>query len=186
MAVFAANYAADNVRLIVDLYGIRGSIIYLAVPFVFFATLLRFSVGNILHIRNLERKGLSPFAWLYDFVIIFLESLIFLLLGMYSWGNDLRFIKLLMLLCFLDALWIVTMIPHYVNGQLPKRPKPLPWAWCLINILSGLYLVATIWYSFPYPFPSETGYVIFASWFLGAAIIDIVLIDHHNLLKHLD
>jgi len=185
-AVFAANYGADNIRLIIDLHGIRGAVPYIAVPFVFFITLLRFSIGNILHIRNLEKKEVSSFVWLFDSVVIFFESLFFLLLGMYSWGNDLRFLKLLMVLCFLDALWVVTMISQYMNGKLPERPKPLPWVWCLLNILSGLYLIATIWYDLPYPFPSDNGYIVFVLWFLVSAIIDVMLIDHYKLLRHLD
>lgn len=59
-AVFAADYGVDNIKLIIDSHGFRGSIPYLVVPFIFFTTLLRFSIGNILHIHSLEKKGLSP------------------------------------------------------------------------------------------------------------------------------
>lgn len=173
------------------MYGIRGSIPYLVVPFVFFITLFRFSIGNILHLRHLEQHIFNcekqrwvSFIWLYDFSVITIESLIFLLLGMYSWGNDLRFVKLLMFLCFLDGLWIVSMIPHCLNGkQTTMRPKPLPWAWCLLNILGGIYLGATIWYGIPFPFPSDAGYIFFVLGFLGSAIIDIILFDHYKLLR---
>lgn len=88
-------------------------------------------------------------------------------------------------LCFLDALWIVSMMPCYVNGRLPERPKPIPWAWGLLNIVSGLYLGATIWYNAPFAFSSPEGHILFIVWFLIAAIIDVVLIDHYGLLKHL-
>lgn len=182
-SVFAAQYAADSLRKIIDIYGIRVGITYMAVPFVFYLTLIRFSIGNILHIRGLEKKGLSPRIWLCDFIVIFLECIIFLLLGIYSWGNDLRFLKLLMILCFIDAIWIFSMIPHYLKK---KRPEPLPWAWGLLNIAGGIYLVATIYADLPIPFFSDTGYGIFVLWFFVSFVVDVVLIDHYRLLHRLD
>jgi hypothetical protein len=182
-AVFAAQYAADNVIKIINAYGIRGGLSYLGVPFIFYVTLLRFSIGNILHIRQLEKKGLSPYIWLYDFSVIFLESLIFLFLGACTWGNDIRFLKLLLILCFVDVFWIMSMIPHYVKK---KRPEPLPWAWGLLNIAGAAYLAATIWCDLPIPLTGPYGHAFFVLWFLSSAIIDIILIDHYKLLKALD
>jgi hypothetical protein len=182
-SVFAAQYAANNLKNIIDTYGIRTGITYMAVPFVFFLTLIRFSIGNILHIRGLEKKGLSPYIWLGDFTVIFLESIIFLLLGIYSWGNDIRFLKLLMILCFIDALWIITMIPLYLKK---KRPEPLPWAWALLNIVGGIYLVATIYAGLPVPFTNAASYGVFVLWFLISFICDVVLIDHYRLLHRFD
>ena len=182
-SVFAAQYAADGLRKIIDIYGIRVGIGHMAIPFVFYLTLIRFSIGNILHIRGLEKKGLSPLIWLSDFSVIFLESIIFLLLGIYSWGNDLRFLRLLMILCFVDVVWILTMIPTYLKK---KRPEPLPWAWGLLNVVGGIYLVATIYADLPVPFSSDIGYGVFVLWFFASFIIDVILIDHYRLLHALD
>jgi len=166
-----------------ELYGLKEGVAHLTIPSVFYLTLFRFSIGNILHIRALERKELSPRIWLYDFFVISIESLIFLLLGMYTWGNDLGFLKLLLILCFVDVFWIITMIPHHVKKQ---RPDPLPWAWGLLNIASAIYLTATIWVGLPFPFDSPRSSSLLFFWFLVAAIIDIVLVDHYGLLKTLE
>ena len=182
-SVFAAKYAADNIRIIVDQYGIRGSIPHLAIPFVFYLVLIRFSVGNILHIRSLEKKGLSPYIWFYDFLVIFLESSLFLMLGMYTLGYDVRFLKFLLILCFVDVFWVVTMMPHYIKK---KRPEPLPWAWALINIVSAAYLGATIWCDLPTAFTSQYGQPVLVIWFFATFIIDVILIDHYGLLHALD
>jgi hypothetical protein len=182
-SVFAAQYAANNLKTVIDSYGIRVGITYLALPFVFFLTLIRFSIGNILHIRSLEKKGISPYIWLSDFIVIFLESILFLLLGIYTWGNDLRFLKLLMILCFIDAFWIFTMTPQYIKKQ---RPEPLPWAWGILNITGGIYLVATIYTSLPIPFTNTASYGLFVLWFLSSFVIDVFLIDHYKLLHKLD
>jgi hypothetical protein len=182
-SVFAAQYAANNLKIIIDNYGIRTGLTYMAVPFVFFLTLIRFSIGNILHIRSLENKGYSPYVWLGDFVVIFLESTVFLLLGIYTWGNDLRFLKLLAILCFIDAFWVLAMVTEYF---LKKRPEPIPWAWGLLNIAGGLYLVATVYANLPMPFTSTASYGIFVAWFLISCFIDVILIDHYKLLHKLD
>ena len=154
----------------------------MAIPAIFLITLLRFSIGNVLHIRRLETKGTSPKLWLYDFSVIFLESLILLLLGMYTWGNDLRFLKLFIILLFVDIFWVLTMIPHFLKK---KRPEPLPWAWALLNLLGVVYLSLTVWANIPLPYTDPNGPVIFFVLFVLLAFADIYLADYYSLLKPL-
>lgn len=115
--------------------------------------------------------------------MIFFESIAFLLLGIYTWGNDVRFLKLLMILCFVDAFWIFAMLPHYLKKQ---RPEPLPWAWGILNLAGGVYLVATIYAGLPISFASTASYAILVLWFFASFILDVVLIDHYRPLHKLD
>lgn len=178
-AVAAAQYAMQNVKTIIDAHGLRGSVAYSGIPFVFFLTLFRFSVGNLLHIRSLEKNMCLPRVWGLDFGFIFSESLVLLLLGMYTVGSSLTFIELLLILCFVDVVWILFMLIDYVRD---KRPKPIPWAWGLLNISAVGYLGLTAWLNLPIPLSDTRWQCIFVVWFFVSFIIDVFLIDHYRLL----
>jgi hypothetical protein len=168
-----------NVKTIIDTYGLKGAIVNLGLPFVFFLFLFRFSVGNLLHIRTLEKHDCLPRVWGIDFGFIFSESLILLLLGMFTLGRNLTFIELLLILCFVDVFWILFMLIDYACE---KRPKPIPWAWGLLNIAAVGYLGVTAWLNLPIPLSDSRWQIMFVVWFFISFVIDVFLIDHYRLL----
>jgi hypothetical protein len=100
-------------------------------------------------------------------------------MGMFTFGNDIVFLKLFMVLCFLDVAWILAMLPDYVKK---KRPEPLPWAWGLLNIVGAAYLGSAIWIHTPFSFTGEYGPPLFVVWFFASFIVDVLLIDQYKLL----
>jgi len=177
-AGFAGKYGADNIKTIIDSQGFF-PLFSFVVPTIFFITLIRFSIGNILHLRALEEKDSPSSIWVFDFLVILLESITFLLLGAYSYGNNLRFFLLLMVLFFIDFIWIATMP---IQGK--NRPK-IPWSWGALNGFSALILVGIIisefYYKVAYSDTSEVVCFLFV-WFIFCAIIDLYL-DHYNLWR---
>jgi hypothetical protein len=174
----AAKYGVEKVKEILDSQGFF-PVETFGFPFIFFVTLLRFTIGNLLHIRKLEDADVSPYVWLSDFLIIFVETIILLLLGIYCYGNVLMFLILLMVLCFLDCFWILIMVFTHLKHLRPE----VPWKWGLLNLASGLFLFGIIFHNFPLDFRSWLGNVLVIVWFSMCGIIDILFIDHYKLLK---
>lgn len=151
-----------------------------ALPFVFFITLFRFFIGNILHMRTLEKHDrLQPYIWLYDLIFILVESLLFVLMGEFIYVMQVHFFTLLTIALFVDGLWIASMYPIEKKGWRPT----VPWAWGLLNTVSGVYLVVLLYPGMPwYPLSTEA-IMLTTIVFSIAAIIDVFLIDHYGLLK---
>lgn len=178
LAVFAANFGVDNLKQIIDVQGIF-PLMSFSVPFIFFVTLIRFSVGNILHLRELELKNSPAYVWVLDFGVIFLESIILMLLGAYSYGSNFRFFELFLLLSFVDVIWIALM-----EIKREKRPN-LPWSWLILNVISAAilsyFVFCTLYFKLAYFNDSRVicGLLI---WFTLCAIIDL-FIDHYKLWR---
>lgn len=178
LSSLAADYGVKNVKEILDLQGFL-PIETFGYPFMFFVTLLRFTIGNLLHIRRLEKANVSSYIWLFDFTMIFIESLILILLGCYCYENILKFLILLMALCLLDCLWILSIGFMYLKGLRSE----VPWAWGLLNLASGLFLANIIFHILPLDFRSFLGSLVIIGWFTICAIIDLFLVDYYKLLK---
>jgi hypothetical protein len=179
LASLALRSGTESVQDLIKDYGLFLSSIW-ALPYVFFITCFRFFIGNILHIRELEKhEQLSPYVWLYDFIFISVESLLFVLMGAFVYTMRTNFLSLLTIVLFLDGIWIASMHPMKEKGWRPR----VPWAWGLLNTLSGVYLVAIIYNKMPWHPLSDEGLVLTAIFFTIATIVDMILIDHYGLLK---
>jgi len=113
---------------------------YWAIPFIFIITVIRFFIGNLLHMLHIEdavQNGkMSSRMWFLDFIIIIFEAIIFILMGL---SVDLechsRFLFLIISLLFIDVVWIFTT---YFLGKVDKDYKrdEIPWGWAFLNAIS--------------------------------------------------
>lgn len=153
--------------------------------FIFMSILLRFYIGNLLHIKVLEENPpqRSAFAWGYDFLFILLQFSFIYFMGMYFKNcNIYRFLKLLTVLLGVDCCWILS-IWFLGYCYAPFKRYSIPWEWFWINSLGFiiLLLILTFYKKNLYEnlfYPISMMEIIFAV-FLISAVVDIIIIDRH-------
>lgn len=157
------------------------------IPLTFFITLLRFYVGNVLHMKINEDNPpeSSAFPWLVDFCVIMMQFALFYLMGA-SLNLAQRFLKLLLVLCALDVTWL--SFNSLVGWIQKKFARKIPVPWIALNVLCAPFLVYLVYY-FKGDLYKET---IFAGMsavtlvfllFSIAAAIDVFLTDYYLLVK---
>lgn len=154
-------------------------------PYIFIVTIIRFFMGNQLHLLNIEKQPtLYEGIWLFDFIFIVGESLLFIFVGKTcALENDLNprqaFFSFIKFLLLIDVLWISLQI---LMGRVKKKWKRevVPWGWGLLNICTVLFLFLFSCKNILY---KDTGLILSGVLFTIAAYIDIKLIDHYGLLK---
>jgi hypothetical protein len=131
-------------------------ILYWSMPIIFLITVIRFFIGNILHMIDLEaavaKHGVSPKMWLWDFGFLILEAIIFIWMGMSANITNLcprRFIYLFIILLSLDTAWISSTHIFGYLGKIFKYFKAfkrdtIPWGWAVLNFISGLILILVL------------------------------------------
>jgi hypothetical protein len=160
-------------------------------PFItFLSILLRFYVGNLLHLKVLEDNpplGRS-FAWAYDFSFILAELSVIYFAAMCFQNNDVyRFLNLVVTLLSVDCVWIVSI---WMLGKINVgwKRSSIPWPWLIINSLSLIFLIfiqyglkGTLYGTlFEFVIPISKLSVV-SALFIVAAIVDIVITDRHFL-----
>ncbi len=128
-----------------------------SIPLVFLITIIRFFIGNILHMTNLEvdvtkPNGISPMMWLWDFGALILEAIIFIFMALSIPKLSIpiesgigRFLWLIIILFSFDFVWILST---YIFGcrlkyiKLFKNCKrdTIPTGWAFLNIISALMM----------------------------------------------
>jgi hypothetical protein len=131
--------------------------------------------------RTLYRSGT---VWFYDFLVIVLECTVLIFLG----GNSspeanriarIDFVQLLVLLYSVDVLWIISQwIMSKVASSWHRDRIPL--GWCSLNaaLIVGTILVH-IGMNGTY---SNLGYTLLLAMNIGAFVIDVLLMDHYQLV----
>ncbi len=138
-------------------FSLKYFILTWSIPLVFLITIIRFFIGNILHMINLEvavtkPNGISPMMWLWDFSALILEAIIFIFMGLsiplvsipIESGTG-RFLVLIIILFSFDFVWILST---YIFGCLPKYIKlfknckrdSIPTGWAILNTISALMI----------------------------------------------
>ena len=169
----------ERVHLIIVQYGFNIPWKILILPLIFFLTIFRFLVGNILHMRNIEERITSPIIWSLDLVFVVFESMLFVLMAYFTFDNCQYFCSLLLLLCIVDAVWILPMLGQWKKGL---RFKP-PLGWGILNFFSALYLVLLLVYEIPFAPLTEEGLSLTFVVFTIAFSIDVIYLDYYRILR---
>ena len=113
--------------------------------FVFFLTSMRFFIGNQLHLLSETCVRMRGDMWLFDFLVITLQTLVLCFLGGLSsvdinYHVQIDFVGLLIFLYAFDIVWIISQKVLGVLFHSWKRAL-VPWAWAILN---GLLVTAVI------------------------------------------
>lgn len=169
----------ERVHLIIVQYGFSIPLKILILPMTFFLTIFRFLVGNMLHIREIEKQTTSAMVWLGDLVFVVLESMLFVLLAYFIFDNCQYFCPFLLVLCIVDVGWVLLMLAEWKKGL---RSKP-PLGWGILNFFSALYLVLLLKYAIPFASLTEEGLVLTFMVFTIAFFIDVIYLDYYKILR---
>jgi len=168
----------ENVQKIMIIYGFCIPLEVFIFPFVFFVTIFRFLIGNILHLRSIEEDKTHAAIWLCDLLVITFESMLFILMSYFIYEHDANFVPILLILCAVDASWVFSMFFQW-RGRL--RPK-MPLAWGVINLVSSVFLFVMLSAQFPFSPLSVLGRYAILVWFFFAACLDLGL-DYYRLFR---
>jgi len=170
------------VRESVRTYGLTlGTIILF---FVFFLTSMRFFIGNQLHLLSEYCVRMRGDMWLYDFLIIALQTLVLCFLGGLSsvdinYKVQIDFVDLLIFLYAFDIAWVISQKVLGVVFHSWRRDF-IPWAWAILN---GLLMTAIIVLRFIVgDIYSNIGLIWLGILSIIAFMMDIILIDHYDII----
>ncbi|MGD8505801.1 MAG: hypothetical protein PVF15_03965, partial [Candidatus Bathyarchaeota archaeon] len=148
-------------------------------PLIFFLTIFRFLVGNIMHMRSIEERSTSPIIWSLDLIIVVFESMLFVLMAFFIVDNCRYFCPLLLLICIVDVVWMLFMLGQWKKGL---RFKP-PLGWGILNFFSALYLALLLMYDIPFAPLTEKGLAFTFVVFAVAFSIDVFYLDYYKILR---
>lgn len=157
------------------------------IPSIFFITLLRFYVGNILHMKVNEDNPprSSAFPWVVDFSVIMTQFSLFYLMGA-SLNSIETFLRLLLFLCVLDVIWLsFNWLIGKIWGKF-ARGKTLE-LWIYLNAFCAIVLSYLLFCFDGDLYTDQTlvgisGITLALLIFLIAAVID-AFADYYLLLK---
>lgn len=162
--------------------GLTAGTLFLA--FTFFFTSMRFFIGNQLHLLSDSVLCLRGDMWLFDFLVITLQTVLLCFLGGVSSVEVNRiahigFFGLLIALYALDVGWVVCQGLLGLCVPAWKRAF-VPWAWAILN--AGLLGAITLIRCFcPDAYSSMSLGLLFGVSLI-AFVIDMVLIDHYDVV----
>lgn len=162
--------------------GLTAGTLFLA--FIFFLTSMRFFIGNQLHLLSDNVLRVRGDMWLFDFLVITLQTVLLCFLGGVSSVEVNRiahvgFYGLLVALYAIDIGWV--LLQWVLGICVPGWKRTfVPWAWATLN--SAVVVVIVVMRHFcPDPYSTLClGTLCGAS--LLAFLIDMVLIDHYDLI----
>jgi hypothetical protein len=172
------NPVRDSVRT----SGLKAVNVFLALSFFF--TSIRFFIGNQLHLLSESSASIRGDIWLYDFLVIVIQSIFICFLGGVSSEEVNRithvtFFDILIILYLLDISWVVSqaILGKFIVAW--RRPS-IPWPWAALNasLLAGTLLIR------------HTFMDLFGFWSLATLmglnivgfIIDIMMLDQYNIV----
>ena len=158
------------------------------IPLVFFITILRFYVGNILHMKINEDNPpqSSAFPWLVDFSVIMIQFSLFYLMGA-SLSSAEEFLLLLFILCVLDVIWLsFNWLVGKMRETLSRNKTPA--LWILLNFICAVFLCYLLFWFDGDLYTGRTafkmsGITLTLLLFSIAAIVDVWLADYYLLLR---
>ncbi len=173
------------------------SIYSLALFVVFFLTVLRFFIGDILHLDedelseprdDLADKGAEA-RWFLDLGVIVAEFVILIFLGHLASLTEskhppISFYDLFIVLMAVDVLWIFSMgvmswlttkyHRHMLWGLWARRE--VPWGWLFLN--AAMLVLTSIWYA-PGSHYSAKALLIFVGINIIAFVVDVVILNYY-------
>ncbi len=149
----------------------------------FFLISVRFFIGNRLHLISEQFLELPGWLWLYDIMIIILQSMIIILLGGLT-SIDLNleasfgFLEIMILLYSIDVFWIITQ--ELISAASKTKRKVVYWWWAGINfVLSAIVIILSYYIKDLY---STIGLQLLFGLNLLAFIFDVFLLDYFGVI----
>lgn len=152
---------------------------------VFFLTSLRFFIGAQLHLIDESITGSRSAIWIFDFMVIVFEMIIFIFLGGLTSveaniGAHFDFIQLLAFIYVVDVVWVAF---QFVLSRASQRwyRADVPWQWAVINLVALAIIVPL--------YLSKIG--IFTNLSLAillivnavAFVLDVLVVDYFSVVK---
>jgi len=163
-------------------HGLSWSIALLGLSFVFLS--MRFFIGNQLHLMSDAVRTARGDVWLFDFVVIVIETALLCFLGgvtapQLNRGIPITFYHLTITICLVDVGWV--LLQWGLGGALKAwRRSFFPFSWAILNLsVAAISWLMLRWA--PDPFGSRA-IAAFCLLNLVAFAIDMVLIDYHDLV----
>src|SRR3972149_10919931 len=157
----------------------------LALFLVFFLTSLRFFIGAQLHLVDEAITEAGPFIWLFDFIFIAFEMIIFVFLGglttlAANTEAHFDFIQLLMFIYGVDVLWVAG---QFLLAKLHSgfHREQVPWKWAAINLVA-IALIAAVYNSAIGGF-SQAGLWALLVINAIAFILDVIIVDYFRVVR---
>lgn len=150
----------------------------------FFFVSIRFFIGNQLHLSSVSYLQLPGLLWLYDLIVIIVQSTILIFLGSLctvpmNLNITLGFKEFLVLLFSIDVFWIISQWMMGIIVKPWKRDK-IPWIWAALNAILLAFIIL-IDYIFEDIY-SDLGLTFLLVANLIAFIFDVILIDPFDAL----
>ena len=151
---------------------------------IFFATSMRFFMGNQLHLSSDDLVNMKGQVWFFDLLVIILQTTIIIFLGgvcsvEVSRNAKIGFVDHLIALYSLDVLWIFS---QWGLGLISKswQRSFIPWAWCILNsVLIGGIIVLRLIVKDIY---TDTGLILLAVLNGVAFVVDVMLVDYYDVI----
>lgn len=152
---------------------------------VFFLTSLRFFIGAQLHLIDESIAGSRSAIWMFDFIIIAFEMILFIFLGgltslQANTNAHFDFVQLLMAIYVVDIIWVVVQTGLSKVSERWYR-SAVPWQWAAIN-LGALAIIAPVYYSQIGPF-SDLGLAILLAVNIVAFVLDVLVVDYFSIVR---
>lgn len=154
-------------------------------PVTFFFISVRFYIGNYLFLESDAVDELHGFNWLFDVIIIMLQSLVIIYLAKTasleaSKSSVVGFIDLLIVLYSIDVAWILC---QWLFGLIypTLRRRSVPWGWAVLNvaIVVAMFacdaLIGNVY--------SQAGVIAIMVINLAGFAVDVVLLDHAKVYR---
>jgi cytosine/creatinine deaminase len=154
-ALFAVAYS-ETVAPVTEAFDESGvNLQSLAWMAIYMATVLRFFIGNILHLESPDLTGPDgAFRWFWDLFCIVLQCVVLIFAGAVTTIHssavaDVSFTDYLLVLYGLDVFWLTSIRvldwlgrrwPRSFGSMVRKKDKA-PFEWAVVNVILGL----TIW-----------------------------------------
>jgi hypothetical protein len=155
---------------------------------VFFLTTLRNWIGNELYLRRPDVVSSVGKIWLFDFIVIVVESIILVFLATTCSETAARearvgFVEILLILYAVDVLWVLSMWARQVLlGWLQPsiQTNKIPWWWAGQNFLLIVLIGPLGWLAGDFYSPEMLMWLTFTHF--GAFIHSVILYDFCKLL----
>jgi hypothetical protein len=150
----------------------------------FFATIMRFFIGALLHLVSPQLVVMPGRVWFLDFLVLTIETLVLIFLGgltstAASSRSAVGFVPLLLMLYAIDIIWVLA---QWVLARIFSsfRRETIPWKWALLNTCAaGALLVPMLWTNSLV----ASGYLIWVGvTSVAAFVVDVVLVDYADIV----
>lgn len=150
----------------------------------FFFISIRYFIGNQLHLFSESFLKLPGILWLYDLIVIIVQSTILIFLGNLctvplNFNVQLGFLEFIVILLSLDVFWICS---QWFMGKIVKKweRNNIPWIWAILNfvLIIAIVLIERILDN-AY---SNLGLTLLLIANLVAFVIDVILIDYYDAI----